>query len=80
MKYEDDNLSVQEILRPGERVIWSGYPQRHGVLRLEDLILIPFSIAFCCVVALIEASLFSGQEFQDDVFLERSLCRRDCMY
>lgn len=61
-------------------MIWSGYPRRHGGLRLEELILIPFSIAFCCVVALIEASLFQDKSFKMMIFSERSLCRRDCMY
>jgi hypothetical protein len=32
------------LLLPGERIVWSGQPVRHRLLRVEDIFLIPFSL------------------------------------
>jgi hypothetical protein len=33
-------------LLPGERIVWSGEPSRHRLLRPEDALLIPFSLVW----------------------------------
>ena len=43
---ENDFVSTDSLglLLPGERIVWSGEPIRHRLLRIEDAYLIPFSL------------------------------------
>ena len=63
MEFENESAWVQELLQPGERVIWNGFPRRRGVLRLEDLILIPISIAMCYIIVQVEMHHFQEKNF-----------------
>jgi len=43
----DPDLSIREVLDPGERLLWSGRPQQGLLLRSSDWLYIPLSLLWC---------------------------------
>ncbi|HEY8696591.1 MAG TPA: hypothetical protein VIM02_03150 [Rhizomicrobium sp.] len=46
-------------LDPGERVLWTGFPQRGLMFRPQDIFVVPFSIAWCGFAVFWEVSVAS---------------------
>ncbi len=45
--YEDDFAWVEPMLRPGEKILWQGRPEKLRATRKADAFMIPFSIFWC---------------------------------
>lgn len=60
---ENDFVSTDSLglLLPGERIVWSGEPVRHRLLRIDDVFLIPFSLMWGGFVLFFAAGAVFGQ-------------------
>ncbi len=62
----EQNLNA--ALEPGERLLWSGRPQRGVIFHAHDILLIPLSLVWLCLAIAWEVALFTGEADIPDQF------------
>jgi membrane protein implicated in regulation of membrane protease activity len=61
----DDYAEFEPRLRPGERLLWVGHPDTRVLFAPADVYLVPFSVIWCVVLAVIVGQFLSHSTRQE---------------
>jgi hypothetical protein len=60
--------ALRAVVEPDEKLLWSGLPEQGGVLRVQDRVLIPFSLLWGGFAIAWEVMVFAGERDVPDRF------------
>jgi uncharacterized membrane protein YdbT with pleckstrin-like domain len=66
--YSSDESSVQDLIMPGEQILWSGKPKKNAFIINRSVVMMPFALVWFCFDGFFISTLISSGEIHKMLF------------